>query len=325
MLSLTESKAPPRRRDQRQHLGSGNIQRDGLLRRALDLGCVDEVDLAVAALDDDAVEDRLAGVVHHPHDLAGLDLVGAVDGRPPGEVVVVDRDSVVDHRLEHTNPGRPARRAALTRPLRCAAATGSSPRTWRISGDPNQTPTSTSAIGTVVAIAAAAPKRKSLTSRIAPHIARPRKAIPAIAEPVAGEHDVLLVAPAEAHPVPRRRPDQADRGERRRDQRPEIDALLEVGDPGEALLKGQHEQEGEQDLHAGQRHSQAREQLVEVAVQALGLVLVIARIRLAFAVGLLHAPTLPPPGTLNRRTSRSGGRAAAAPASCESGRRPANR
>ena len=67
--------------------------------------------------------------------------------------------------------------------------------------------------------------------------------------------------------------DQHRRRDRGQDQGREIDLLLELGDFLEALLEGDREQEGEEDLYPRQRHPQLLQQLAEVAVEAflLGL------------------------------------------------------
>ena len=68
--------------------------------------------------------------------------------------------------------------------------------------------------------------------------------------------------------------DQHRRRDRGADQGREVDVLLEVGDLREALLERDREQEGEEDLDAGQGDAQLLQQLAEVAVEAflLGLV-----------------------------------------------------
>src|SRR5439155_22858276 len=58
-------------------------------------------------------------------------------------------------------------------------------------------------------------------------------------------------------------------GQRRRDERAEVEALLRRGRRREPLGERQGDQEREQDLHAGLRDPQLLEQLDEVAVGAL--------------------------------------------------------
>ena len=59
-----------------------------------------------------------------------------------------------------------------------------------------------------------------------------------------------------------------------RDERDEVDRALQSGELGEALLEGNGEQEGEEDLHARLGDTQLLELLVEVAVEPLRLGLV---------------------------------------------------
>src|SRR3954468_12851704 len=82
---------------QLRDLGRGDRERHRPLGRACDLGRVDEAALAGAGPDHDAVEDVLAGEVANLVDGADLHLVRREDGRPLGQLAVVDGDAVVDH------------------------------------------------------------------------------------------------------------------------------------------------------------------------------------------------------------------------------------
>ena len=93
-------------------------------------------------------------------------------------------------------------------------------------------------------------------------------------EPVGEEDEVLLPLQPEGHPVVGRGGDQQRRRDRGEQQGHEVDLLLEAGDFREVLLERDREQEGEQDLDAGQRDAQLLQELAEVAVEAFGLALV---------------------------------------------------
>ena len=65
--------------------------------------------------------------------------------------------------------------------------------------------------------------------------------------------------------------DQEHRRDRGQQQRREVDLLLERRDFGEVLLERHRQQEGEEHLHARQRHPQLLQQLAKVAVEAFPL------------------------------------------------------
>ena len=93
-----------------------------------------------------------------------------------------------------------------------------------------------------------------------------------------GEADQLaLLLQAEGHPVVGGGSDQQDRRDRGAEQGEEVDVLLEGVDFGEVLLEGDGEQEGEEDLDAGQGDAQLLQQLAEVAIEAFALALVPSR------------------------------------------------
>ena len=63
--------------------------------------------------------------------------------------------------------------------------------------------------------------------------------------------------------------DEQRRGRSRAEEREEVHVLLEVGRLGEALRKGDAEQEREEHLHARQGHAQLVQELDQLPVQAL--------------------------------------------------------
>ena len=86
-----------------------------------------------------------------------------------------------------------------------------------------------------------------------------------------------LVALAEHEAVVGGRRDEERRCGGGRQQRHEVHVALEFGDLREALLEGHREQEREEHLHARHRDAQLAEQLVELAVEALGLGFLVRR------------------------------------------------
>src|SRR4029077_20002744 len=92
-------------------------------------------------------------------------------------------------------------------------------------------------------------------------------------EAVRVEDQFALLLIAEGEAVVSRGGDQQDRRYRRAEQGDEVDSLLEFGDLREVLLKRDREQEGEEHLHARQRHPQLLQQLAEVAVEAVAFAL----------------------------------------------------
>ena len=84
---------------------------------------------------------------------------------------------------------------------------------------------------------------------------------------------MLLVVLPEAEPVVRARRDQERRGERRAQERGEVDAAVAGPELAEAPLEREHEQEGEEHLHARERDAQLVEKLDELAVEAFVVVL----------------------------------------------------
>ena len=79
----------------------------------------------------------------------------------------------------------------------------------------------------------------------------------------------LLVAVAEADPVVRARGDQEDGSGERAQQRHHVRVSLQLGHLLEALAERHREQEGEEHLHAGERHAQLVEELDQLAVDPL--------------------------------------------------------
>jgi hypothetical protein len=65
------------------------------------------------------------------------------------------------------------------------------------------------------------------------------------------------------------RGDQTHRGERRGQQRDQVDPLAKRVQLDPALVERHDEQEREQDLDPGESHAQLREQLEQVAIEAL--------------------------------------------------------
>ena len=93
-----------------------------------------------------------------------------------------------------------------------------------------------------------------------------------------GDADQLVLAlEPEGDPVVGGRRDQERGRDRGEEQGREVDLFLERRDFGEVLLERDGEQEGEEDLDAGQRDPQLLQQLAEIAVEALGLALVPSR------------------------------------------------
>ena len=165
----------------------------------------------------------------------------------------------------------------------------------RCSGNAYQNTAKTATVATVVITVAAVPKRTSVISMIAPVIASARKVSPAIAKRLRVEDQLALLLVAEGEPVVGRGRDQQHRRDRRAEQRPEVDVLLEGGDFREVLLERDREQEGEEDLDAGQRHPQLLQQLAEVAIKAFVLGLVTPRVAfggVASGRGVLHLFTI---------------------------------
>ena len=106
-----------------------------------------------------------------------------------------------------------------------------------------------------------------MISMIAQVIASARKVRPAIVKRLARKTS-RASAVAEGDPVVGGGRDQQRRRDRRAEQGREVDLLLEGGDFGEVLLERDREQEGEEDLDAGQGDAQLLQQLAEVAVEA---------------------------------------------------------
>ena len=100
--------------------------------------------------------------------------------------------------------------------------------------------------------------------------------------------DGLLLAAGKLQPVHDRGCDQEDRGEKRAQQRGEVELSLEVADRAKALVERCHEQKGEEHLHARERDAKLAQKLVQVAVIALelGLAAPVERHRLAAVAGL---------------------------------------
>ena len=71
--------------------------------------------------------------------------------------------------------------------------------------------------------------------------------------------------------------DQKRCRDRRAEQGREVDLLLKRGDLGKVLLKGDRQQEGEENLDAGQGYPQLLKQLSEVAIQPRFLTLLPTR------------------------------------------------
>jgi len=63
-----------------------------------------------------------------------------------------------------------------------------------------------------------------------------------------------------------RRSDEQDNRERRDQQRSIVNVTLKDSDIGKSLLERDSQQEGEQDLHPGQRHAELVQQLAQLAV-----------------------------------------------------------
>ncbi len=93
--------------------------------------------------------------------------------------------------------------------------------------------------------------------------------MPTIAKTFGDLEQRLLVAIAEADPVIRARRDQEDGAGKRAEQRHHVRVALQVGHLLEALGERDGEQEGEEHLHAGERHAQLVEELDQLAVDPL--------------------------------------------------------
>ena len=94
-----------------------------------------------------------------------------------------------------------------------------------MTGPRNQKPRKAAAITTVLITAVVAPKRKSLISAIAPHIAIASKQQPRQRELVGERDDELLLLASEEDAVPGGGRDQQHRRERDGDQDPEVELL----------------------------------------------------------------------------------------------------
>jgi len=125
---------------------------------------------------------------------------------------------------------------------------------------------------------------------------------------VAAPEQPLLVVLPEQHPVLRRRRDEQGGGDGSRDQGDVVHVPLGFGHPVDRLLEGDDEEEGEQELHAGQRHPEFVEQLQQLAIDPLLARLAVGRSSggPAVAPGHGHPPPLPR-GQVPRR--RPGGHA----------------
>jgi len=109
-------------------------------------------------------------------------------------------------------------------------------------------------------IAGQPPSTTSASRKMVALIAIARLANPAIALP-------------EQQPVPGRRGGHQRHRDQREGHRHQVRAVLHVAGPSIGVGENDREQETEQDLHAGQRHPQLLEQVVDVPRQPLRLVL----------------------------------------------------
>ncbi len=84
-------------------------------------------------------------------------------------------------------------------------------------------------------------------------------------------------------------------GRRGEQQGDEVGGLLKVRDVGEALVEGDHEQEGEQHLNAGQGDAELAQKLLQIAVEPLGLGLVPPGQRMGGHAGYIPPDAVPTP------------------------------
>jgi len=92
-------------------------------------------------------------------------------------------------------------------------------------------------------------------------------------EGVGHPQDFRALALPEQQPMPRCRGGHQRYRDQCESDCQQVCAVLHVGGPSIGVGENDREQETEEDLHAGQRHPQLLEQVVDVPCQPLGLVL----------------------------------------------------